>query len=203
MNAPRNLPCLFVLACVVVGTVQFGGPSSPQLRSVAQEPAAESSTDAKKLKGLEVRYAKVFDDLARVNLKSAEELNQRIPNMFSTTYINRLRELVTVADDRLEALQSGAPLGNVRMIRAQVDVNVAEKNLQRALDANKKSPGAMTDASIERLRLHRDLMQVNLDRAKLAAESPSPLVDMQWQLDRLQDSVWELRTSIDNITSRR
>jgi SMC interacting uncharacterized protein involved in chromosome segregation len=123
--------------------------------------------------------------------------------MFSTTYINRLRELVTVADDRLNAIKSGAAAGDIRLIRAQIGLNIAEKSLQRALDANRESPGAMSETSVERLRLHRDLAQVNLDRTKIAAASPNPMLDMQWQVDRLQDTVWELRTSIDNITSRR
>jgi SMC interacting uncharacterized protein involved in chromosome segregation len=207
MNAPRIFHVLIVLAIVAVCTVQLGGPNSLQVQSAAKEPAAageeRTATETKDVKELEVRYAKIFDQLARVNLQAAEELNQKIPGMFSNTYINRLKELVTVADNRLAALESGAPMGNVRLIRAQVDVNIAEKNLQRALDANKQSAGAMSNTAVERLRLHRDLAQVNLDRAKIAAESPSQMVDMQWQLDRLQDSVWELRSSIDSITSRR
>lgn len=203
MRSQRVLNVLIVMAVVVACAVQAGGQNPPPAKTGSKEPpvAGQTPAEPKELRELEIRHAKVYAQLAQLNLQAAEELNAKVPGTLSVPYIDRLRELVFVANGRLKALESNGPPGNLRLVVAQSELNIAEGNLQRGIDINQRVPGAVSGHGIERLKLTVELAQINVQRARI--ESPSPLVDLKWELDRLHEDVTELRTKIENITSRR
>jgi len=206
MNTIRTWGCWMSLALMLAGAIYLVGKIPAEQRCDGKEPAAAdrdiSPSVKKDLHDLELRQAKLFNRLVQVNFEALEDLNRKIPGTVSFAAVDRLRGIVTLSALRLKALESHNSEENLWLISAQVDLEMAEKNLQRGLEISKQA-GMSNERGVERLRLARDMAQVNVERAQLAVKSPAPLADLQWQMDRLHDAIGDLTNSISNITSRR
>ncbi len=44
---------------------------------------------------------------------------------------------------------------------------------------------------------------MSMQKARLAAETNSPVDDVQWELDQLREDVMQLRSRVEAITARR
>ena len=71
--------------------------------SNAEEPASAPSGD----ESVDVRLARAHAELARLDLRNALETNERIPNLFSADYIERLRLHVVNDEAQLEQTLKG------------------------------------------------------------------------------------------------
>ncbi len=163
------------------------------------DPNLPTDTDA-----LNIKYAETFVDLAKVNLQKATDFNRRVPGAFSEAEVDRLRRLVAFGEERLGWTKSaGHKQSDANIFAAEVSLRSAEANHQKAMSANTRVPGAVSNLEIERLRLTADLARMSMQKARLVAETATPVGRRAVELDQLREDVMQLRSRVEAITARR
>jgi hypothetical protein len=168
--------------------------------SVAQQnqtpaPAARPATPGE----LNIRYAEVYLELAKVQLQRALDTNKQVPGTFTNVAIEALRQVVTVAEKQLNMLKQsdGRPV-NMFLVSAEANARASAASYNRAKAVNQMSPGAIPMAEIERLRLTAELASINLEKAKsIGSEASQEYV--QWQIDQLREDFFQLRNQLAQI----
>jgi hypothetical protein len=108
------------------------------------------------------RIADKKAEVAKAELEKALESNRKAPGAITEVEIERLRLTYELA-----ALDENADAAK----RAAAQAAVAKAELEKALESNRKSAGAISELEIERLRRVHELagMRVDEDAAKRAA----------------------------------
>lgn len=186
-------------------------PTAVQAAEEPSTPAAASADDreradelAAQQHKLDVKYAETFVRLSEVNLQKAEDFNARVPGAFSAAEVGRLRSIVSYAQDRLKWVKGpNQRQADANIFMADQALRAADQNYEKALSANSRVPGAVSQLETERLRLTVELAKMSREKAELAARTNSPIDDVQWELDQLREDVMQLRSRVEAITSRR
>jgi type II secretory pathway pseudopilin PulG len=169
--------------------------------SVAQQnqgptPAAKAATPFE----LNIRYAEVYLQLAKVQLQRAVDTNKQVPGTFTNVAIEALRQIVFVAQEQLDMLKksSGRPV-NMFLVSAEANSRASAAAYNRAKAVNQMSPGAIPAAEIERLRLTAELASINLEKAKTIGDESSQEY-VQWQIDQLREEFFQIRNQLAQIS---
>ncbi len=158
-------------------------------------PAANRSSSGE----LNIRYAEIYLELAKVQMQRALDTNKQVPGTFTNTAIEALRQSVYVAEQQVDMLKksNGRPV-NMFLVSAETNMRASAATYTRAKAVNQMSPGAIAPAEIERLRLTAELAKINLEKAKcIGNESSSEYV--QWQIDQLREEFFQLRNQLAQI----
>ena len=156
---------------------------------------AEDTVKAKK-EARRVEYARVYLELARLDLQLAVARNKAIPNTFPRTMIVLLEQQAAVAEEWLRHTQSQDSTPYDFTVRsAQISADAAAANYASAVKLNEL--GAMNAEDLQRLRLKSELAQLSLGWAKEI--DPSSTINLlQFHVVRLGESVAELtRTQLE------
>ena len=168
--------------------------------SVAQQnqepaPAANNASAGE----LNIRYAEIYLELAKLQLQRALDTNKQVPGTFTNTAVEALRQSVYVAEQQVDMLKksNGRPV-NMFLVSAEINVRASAATYTRAKAVNQMSPGAIAQAEIERLRLTAELAKINLEKAKSIGNQSSGEY-MQWQIDQLREDFFQLRNQLARI----
>ena len=183
------------LRLLIVLALIFGLNLSVVQQNAAPAPAAQSATPFE----LNIRYAEVYLELAKVQLQRALDTNKQVPGTFTNVAIEALRQVVYVAEKQLDMLKhsNGRPV-NVFLLSAEANARASAATYKRAKAVNQMSPGAIPTAEIERLRLTAELAAINLDKAKSIGNEASQEY-VQWQIDQLREDFFQLRNQLAQI----
>jgi hypothetical protein len=148
---------------------------------------------------LNIRYAEVYLELAKVQLQRALDTNKQVPGTFTNVAIEALRQVVFVAQKQLDMFKqsNGRPV-NTFIVSAEANAHASAAAYNRAKAVNQMSPGAIPFAEIERLRLTAELANINLEKAKSIGDEASQEY-VQWQIDQLREDFFQLRNQLAQI----
>ena len=134
--------------------------------------AAVGDRDPKALHEIAVQRAQVVVQAAKADYGHALDANKISPGTVSESEISRLRAALDLAEIDLRRAVVGdrdpKALHEIAVQRAQVVVQAAKADYGYALDANKISPGTVSESEISRLRAALDLAEIDLRQAGLA-----------------------------------
>lgn len=169
----------------------------------AQTAQRSQPNPAEASETIDVRYAKALVGLAKLELLKAVEANQKTPGSFSDAAIDSLRESLGSAELQLaESIRKArADTQNAHVRKCEESVRAAEAEWRRAIAANQKVPGSVSDSELERLRLTAEVARLGLIKAR-AANVNSALEHLQWQLEELRNEVLSLRNRVESLSQR-
>lgn len=171
----------------------------------SRQASAGSAAAAEELQSLNERYAKTSRRLAQLNLQRAIDANRKIARAVSSTEVERLRQIVNLAEDEVrKEMAAGKEQGasmNVRTASANAKVAIAE--WRKAQAANEREPGTVTADEMERLRLTAELAQLGLARERAAGNTQSVVGELEWQIAQLRQEVQDLRAMVERLAKRK
>jgi len=181
--------------------------STSQPPRIAAPPIDNEAAERaeKAFHALNVKYAEAYLRLTKLDLQKAMTTNQKIAALVSDAEVNRLRNAVTIANDRLlqaRDLQLGKAR-NANIATAESSLQEAEDALRNAQRVNQSLRGTVGDIDVERLRMGVELSRLNLAKAHAAFDAHSAIVDIQWQVDEMREEVRRMRGRIEAISARR
>ena len=158
----------------------------------ADPPQGEKPTNDE---SLQVRYARAHLELARLDLRRVTELNERVPNALPAGTVDEFQLHVELHEEQLKQYLRGekADIHQVLVRRAQVEVELAEADVQRHRQAHAEFGTASSQLELERAELVANLAKLHLERVRSLDAAKSILLDMQWQIEDLRNEVIELR----------
>lgn len=157
--------------------------------------ADDAVTEADPDESVDVRLARAHLELARLDLRSAREANERIADLFPAGHIDRLRLHVATDEAQLEQALTGeaADPHQICIRSAEAAVEMAEADLQRLRAAHERMPTAVRESSVERAAVVAEIARLNLERARHLDADELLLTHLQWQIDDLRHQVLELQ----------
>lgn len=131
----------------------------------------DSSSNVHHAKDVDVRIAQAHVDLAKLDLERAQEANERIPQLFSEEYLEKLHLHVTIDEARLEECLKAdhRDSHNVCLRSAEASVKLAEADYKAALAFYKDIPSKANSLKAERAEIVMNLSRLNLEKMKQLA----------------------------------
>ena len=144
---------------------------------------------------VEVRLARAYVELAKLDVQRALDANKQVPNVFSAEHIEKLRLHVVIDEEQLEQCLKGedADPHQVCIRSAEAAAKIAEADSKGLRAAHKRMPTATSALRVERATLVASIAKLNLERIKRQENSESVLTHLQWQIDELRHQVLELQ----------
>jgi len=144
---------------------------------------------------VDVRIARAHVELAKLDLRRAQEANERIPLLFSEEYLEKLRLHVTIDQARLEEClkQDHSDSHNVWLRGAQASVQLAEADFTAARALYKDTPTEANLLRAQRAEIVVNLSRLNVEKMKQLGETETYIAHLQFQIDQLQHQVLELQ----------
>jgi hypothetical protein len=191
--------------CVVgllLGVCYWGeiAPLREHKRADANQAAA-SPADGE-ARELDIRYAQAYLKLIQATLEKYEEINRRVPNTIRSAVMQGIRDSEREARERIQLAQSD-DVGDAQIYvsSAEADLRLAEEALGSAQGANARSPGAVSQGEIGRLKAQVEFAKARIVRARHLA-SESPLSNVRYELELLREDVQELQLRVSLLVSR-
>lgn len=158
-----------------------------------RSPEAAAAAD------LQVRYAMARLRLAELDLERALAANRAVPAAVAPRELERLRNHIRLVRRQVEIIRE-----RPRTAARQATIAAAEAgrdnvraDLEAALAANHRVPGAVSDLNVERLRARLELAEIRIALCKNPDYELSILDEMQWNIDQLTDQLIDLRHRIE------
>jgi hypothetical protein len=171
------------------------GPAQDKLSTTDKEKSGAARSH-----DLDVRYAEVLQQIAEVNLRKALDTNRQVPGTISDPDVQRLREQLRLAQQDTEKLKQASSTGNDDRLReAKARANLAEAELRKARQANRRTSGTVPAIEMERLQLEHQAAQLNVARQQAASDVPSALAEMREQIQELRGEVARLRRELTRV----
>jgi hypothetical protein len=186
----RNLPAVLTLVFLVTAlSISLWSARADQPKP---EKTAPESNDHESVK---VRLARAHVELAKLDVRRVLEINQRVPNVFSAEFIEKLRLHVVIDEAHLEQClkREDADLHEVCIRSAEAAVKIAEADLKRKRATYQRMPTDASALHVERAAVVAKIAKLNLERTQHLEDSESVLTHLQWQIDELQHQVLELQ----------
>ncbi len=183
---------------LIVGGLAFVRPDG-QRADPPDDPQAVVSGDATSGQpNVEVLLAEAKLELAQFELRRAKQTNRQTQGTFRRTALDRLEQAVKISKIRLEfAKGKEHDLHAVHLLQLEGDVELAKRQLKAAKLANRRTPGAVPEMSLDRMRLQAEVTRLSLIRARESSNFESPEAHLQWQLDRLHEEIHHLRSQLE------
>ncbi len=173
-------PAMFVAGVLACGFVTTA-------TTTAEPPRPEGTP-----RDFNAEYAEAKLELAKANLKRAEEMNQKVSNAVSANIIADYRQDLEVAKLRFEDAQAGKSDDFAVWLRsAEKKATAAKTAWESAVAANKRTKGTVETTDLERLRLRSQVLRLNFERGQALA-SQSREAQLEWRVSSLGDEVERL-----------
>jgi len=152
---------------------------------------------------LNVRYARAYLKLAKMDLQKVLDMNSHVPGTFPDVVVEPLRQVVRIAESQLQQALNGNGGGrqNMDLHNVEAAVMVAETRLQQATAANKRMPGSFDEGEVERLRLGAEVARLALAKAR-AASVQSVVNHLQADVEELRQEVLQLRSRVFELSAQ-
>lgn len=162
---------------------------------VDRPPSAEAAAAA----DLRVRYAMARLRLAELDLERALAANRALPAAVGAREIERLRNHILVMQRHVEIAreQPRTAARQVTVAAAETGRDTVRADLEAALAANHRVPGAVSELNVRRLRARLELAEIRLALCKNPDHELSILDEMQWNIDQLTDQLIDLRHQVE------
>jgi len=192
-----------VTLIVVASAAIVLSPAVASEAAEAQTVQQRQPIPAEPSETIDVRYAKALVGLAKLELLKAVEANQKTSGSFSDEAIDTLRQSLGNAELQLaESIRKArADTQNAHVRKCEESVRAADAEWRRAIAANRKTPGSVSENELERLRLTAEVARLGLIKAR-AANAQSALEHLQWQLEELRSEVLSLRNRVEGLSQR-
>lgn len=155
----------------------------------------DSSSNTNHTKDIDVRIAQAHVELAKLDLRRAQEANERIPHLFSEEYLEKLHLHVAIDEAKLaESLKADHhDSHNVCLRSAEASVKLAEADYKAASAIYQDIPSEANSLKAERAEIVMNLARLNLEKMKQLGQTETYLAHLQFQIDQLQHQVLELQ----------
>jgi len=175
-----NLQRLTVLAAI--GICASWVLNAAERTAPAEEKARRES--------IAMRCAQAQLRLAEVTLEKAQAMNQKVAGTLVGSMVSQLADDVDYARVRVESIGPNGEVDYYKtcMQRAALSMRLAQARLQRAIEANKRVPGTVSDLDLERLRLGVEIAQLRIEGGRGMANA-SREEKLQWQIDMLNEEL--------------
>lgn len=189
-------------AAVTASLMAIAGGEAHGPRAQSHDPAG---TLNQREDNLNVRYARTYLELARLELETALEENKMIRNMHSGATVQRLLNNVAIAKKQLKYAHhpDEHSLHEVHLQELEGDVALAELNLKNAIALNKHLPKAIGDLETRRMRVAAELTRLALAKARQPGAADSVEDHVQWQLSQLRTEVLRLQVRVEQLSNRK
>lgn len=166
---------------------------------VIAEPPVGRAAEAAAAAELKVRYAMARLRLAELDLERAVAANAAVKGAVGEREIERLRNHVSLMHRQLEIAreQPRTAARQATVAAARMACDNARADLDTALKANHRTPGAISDLNLERLRARLELAEIRVALCENPAYELSLLDEMQWNIDQLTDQLIDLRHQVE------
>ncbi len=166
---------------------------------VIAEPPTGRASEAAAAAELKIRYAMARLRLAELDLERAVAANATVKGAVGQREIERLRNHVALMHQQLEIAreQPRTAARQATVAAARMACDNARADLDTALKANQRTPGAISDLNVERLRARLDLAEIRVALCENPAYELSLLDEMQWNIDQLTDQLIDLRHQVE------
>ena len=160
-----------------------------------QSQPERTVSESNAIDGVEVRLSRAHLELAKLDLQRALETNKRVPNVFSTEFIETLRLHVEIDEAQLEQCLKGedADPHQVCIRSAEAALKIAETDLKGIRATHQRMPSADSALQVERAAVVAKIAKLNIEKIKQLENSESVLTHLQWQIDDLRHQVLELQ----------
>jgi hypothetical protein len=191
-------------AAAMFGMMLIGMALAHAMGSAVQ-PAAASSEAAKddEQKATE-RYVQAQLRLAELTFKRAEEFNRKVPRTLSMAVMEQFKDNVDVAKLQLENVIRTRTIDAYQdlVARAELEVRAAEAKLKAGQHSNQVSPGSVSEADMERLKLSAEVVRYRMERGRLLAKA-STSEKLQWELEMLSANMNKIQSLLLLISQNR
>jgi hypothetical protein len=213
----RNVIGLTAITSIALSVAGWSLWAAEQAGATKARPAAVKADAGDKASGdkpadleetlrrLDVQTAELSLQLYELDLQKIDDLNAKMPGLYSNAEGDRFRTSVEMARQRVKAARERAEGKDSVAI-----IGVGQALLQNAIDnydrdqaANRRLPTAVKQIDVDRDRVAVAMAKVNLEKAKVVTQLDSPTAMVNWEIDVLRDEVRQLRWRITAITSRR
>jgi hypothetical protein len=166
------------------------------------QPSDEETPAADTAEEVTTRLARVYLDLARIELQLALEANELLEGTYSAPAVQRLRNNVTYAETLLQEQLGEVPEHESQLRDLEGSVQLAEARLKSALSVRERLPESIRDTEIQRLRLLVDVARLALERARQMDESSSPHDRLRWRMEQFRYEIRRLQVDLDLLRPR-
>lgn len=199
-NHRATLALLVVVS--MVSTTQL-----PSLRVVhADQPESEKTpSEQHAMESVDIRFARAQLRLAKLDLRRAVEINERVPGMLPVTMIEKIQQSVVIAEEQLKQAMKGskAQLHEIHLRGAETAAKIANSNFQRIRSLREKLPQSFRAIDVERARARAEVANLNLERARDPKNSEYGVSHLQWQVEELRAQLLDVQISVEELSSRR
>jgi len=191
-----------VAAGFIVGTAN-GEQATPVVPARAPEPAAVGdvvgTATSAPAHDLQVRYAQARLRLAELDLQRARAANESLPHSIGDREIERLENHVAMLRRQVEIAREHPRTAARQAATAAAEAACADTraDLEVALRANERTPGAVSGINVERLRAKVDLAEIRLALCSSPEYELSLLAELEWNIEQLTDEVIDLRHRVE------
>jgi hypothetical protein len=195
------------LACgALIGIASYDAWATAQDETpAADQPATESTGDAKtetSVEELQIQFANAHVQLMQLEIRKADEANQRVPNTIPRFMMEQLRGELAYAQGRLNRAK-GVADENTNPYRdlALSKLRLGEENLRKAELANRMNPNTVSATEVAR---RKAIVEVERLRVELAnkLDLTNTTAVMQWELDELHDEMTYMRIITARLIDR-
>lgn len=172
--------------------------------AAADELLLDEEELARECAEIDARYADVYRKIAELNLQSALDANRRVPNTVSPAEIDRLRQIVRLAELQSKAADAGESTTDESMTveNDASQVRMTQEALRRTVAANNRAPGVVPRIELDRLRLLAELARLQLAKDKVAAAEKKAAGEFRKRFKQLESQVQELQATVDRLSQR-
>ncbi len=185
----------------VAETLSAGAESSDP---AADELLVDEEELARQRAEIDTRYAEVYRKIAELNLQSALDANRHVPNTVAAAEVDRLRQIVRLAEVQSKAADAGEASNDQSMTieNDASQVKMTQEALRRTIAANNRAPGVVPRIELDRLRLLAELSRLQLAKDKIAAEEKKAAGELRKRVVQLEKQVKDLAAAVERLSQR-
>jgi hypothetical protein len=156
--------------------------------------SAEPATKSDFKESLDLRIAQAHLRLAELALEKAQAMNRRVPGTLTGSTIALFVDDVEYAKLQVQSVskEGGPDAFQACLDRAAMAVRLTENKYQKAAEANRRSPGVLQPADLERWQLAAEVARLELEKGKQLAGASSE-AKLQWQLEMLTEEMAQVK----------
>jgi hypothetical protein len=148
---------------------------------------------------LQVRYAVARLKLAELDLERALAANGRVAGAIGEREIGRLRNHLQLMQRQVQIARRRprTSANETNLAAAELARENAREDLEAALGVARRSPDAVADVDIRRLRTKLEITEIRLELFRNPSYVPSPIDEMMWHIDQLTEQMIDLRHRVE------